>query len=78
MSRYREGDCVKPLRRLKRRESSWTKDFGFGQKYEVIGSDRLDGERLLVLKTGKEEYDYQLVYPDEVVKVNKSMCRRLF
>ena len=63
-----KGCKVKPLMRLKDKSSVWPK--GFSNKfYKVIGRDKLDGKEVLVLKTGKEEYEYQVVYPSEVVKV---------
>ena len=70
------GDCVKPLRSKKRERSDWPSWFGGGRTYRVIGKDKLNGEELLVLKTGKREDDYQLVYPNEVEKVARGMCKR--
>jgi len=60
------GSSVKPLRKLKRKLSYWGKHFKSNKTYKVIDFDELNGEKLLVLKTGEGKIDYQLVYPDEV------------
>ena len=59
---------VKPLRSKKRPQSSWTKNLK-PIAYEVINYDELDGEKVLVLKTGDDDDNYEIVYTDEVVKV---------
>jgi len=76
MTNIKKGDCVKPLNRLKREKSSWARTLGYGKKYPVIDIDHLAGERVLVLETGPGSDDYEIVYPDEVVKVHTELCRR--
>ncbi len=56
---------VRPMRHRKRTKSSWPRDFGRGKVYEVIGKDVLVNEELLILRTGPDEDNYELVYPDE-------------
>jgi hypothetical protein len=56
---------VRPLAKLKRKISSWPRGFA-GKSYPITDIDTLHGEQVFVLKTGVNDYDYQLVYADEV------------
>jgi hypothetical protein len=58
---------VQPLAKLKRKNSSWLRGFA-NRKYPIIDIDQFYGEKesVFVLKTGPNDYDYQLVYSDEV------------
>lgn len=66
--KYEVGQIVKPMKYLKRAESSWGRHFS-NKPYPIKGFDSLDGQRLLVLKTGQLDYEYDLVYEDEVVLI---------
>lgn len=64
---------VKPLRKLKRKASCWLKTFS-NKVYNVKALDefRENGNItgiVFVCITGPEDYDYQLVYPDECIIV---------
>ena len=63
------GQKVKPLRRLKH-SGVWSDNFGYGKTYTIIDFDSLDSEEVLVLKTGNEQWEYMMVYPDEVEEVS--------
>jgi len=69
LSQFPIGSQVKPLRSLKRKDSMWSSDFS-NKVYTVKGYDEMPEDGiLLVLNTGEDEWDYELVYTDEVVKV---------
>lgn len=63
---------VKPLKKLKRKESWWRKEFA-GKVYPVNKVDVLDNDKkdlVFVAETGPAAEDYQLVYPDECLIVD--------
>lgn len=61
------GETVKPLVKLKRDISCWLSGFA-GKKYTITAIDIMteSKEPVFVLKTGYQDYDYQLCYFDEV------------
>jgi len=61
-----KGQWVQPDRDLKRDESCWPVTFGYGEHYKVLDYDWVENEKVLVLKTGPREDNYEIVYVDEV------------
>jgi hypothetical protein len=61
------GENLKLIRKFKRIQSCWPSWFGKNKPYKVIDIETIIDivEPVLVMKTGKKEIDYELVYADE-------------